>query len=132
LTQAGAAAGFGVGLRMYRYYERGEREGGRTVEIPKAFELAADELESRRERLAATIINKDTLEEILTIIGKHLLEPTPSASSVPRRRYSMATPNGRRQTSSRRLRRGARGLSGRQAPQDRRLASGRRQVRHDG
>jgi transcriptional regulator with XRE-family HTH domain len=76
LTQAGAAAALGVGLRMYRYYERGAREDGRTVEIPKAIALAANELAARQDRLAVTTINKDTLEAILTVVGKHLPQPT--------------------------------------------------------
>ena len=41
LTQQAAANALGVSLRMYAYYEKGHREDGRTVEIPRTVALAA-------------------------------------------------------------------------------------------
>jgi hypothetical protein len=76
LTQVAAAAALGIGLRMYRYYERGTREGGRAVEIPRAIALAATALETRQGRPGPAAIDKDTLEGILAAIGRHLPEPT--------------------------------------------------------
>jgi transcriptional regulator with XRE-family HTH domain len=76
LTQAQAAVALGLGLRMYRYYERGEREGGRRVAIPLAVELAARQLEADKTRPPAAKIEKAVLEDILTVIGDHLPEAT--------------------------------------------------------
>lgn len=41
LSQQAAADALGVSLRMYAYYEKGRREDGRTVEIPRTVALAA-------------------------------------------------------------------------------------------
>lgn len=41
LSQQAAAEALGVSLRMYAYYEKGRREDGRTVEIPRTVALAA-------------------------------------------------------------------------------------------
>lgn len=40
LSQRKAADAIGVGERMYIYYEQGQREGGRAVEIPRTVALA--------------------------------------------------------------------------------------------
>jgi transcriptional regulator with XRE-family HTH domain len=76
LTQAQAAAALGLSHRMYRYYEKGDREDGRPVRIPRAVELAAEQLEARKTSAAPRKIEKGTLEGLLAKIGEYLAEPT--------------------------------------------------------
>jgi len=76
LTQAQAAAALGLSHRMYRYYERGDREDGRPVRIPRTVALAAQQLEAGKASGVPRIIEKGTLEELLGKIGDHLAEPT--------------------------------------------------------
>lgn len=76
LTQAQAAAALGLSHRMYRYYEKGGREDGRAVHIPRAIELAAQQLEARKAGAAPRRIEKGTLEDVLEKIGEYLTEPT--------------------------------------------------------
>jgi transcriptional regulator with XRE-family HTH domain len=44
LTKAQAAEALGISYSMYRYYEAGRREDGRSVEIPRAIALACSAL----------------------------------------------------------------------------------------
>lgn len=75
LTQAEAAFALGLSHRMYRYYEKGEREDGRRVRVPKSIELAAHQLASRGRQAPPRKIEKGTLENILAAIGDGLPEP---------------------------------------------------------
>lgn len=76
LTQVQAANALGLSHRMYRYYEKGDREDGRRVRVPRAVELAAQQLEARKAGAAPRKIEKGTLEELLGVLGKDLAEPT--------------------------------------------------------
>jgi len=76
LTQAAAAAALGLSHRMYRYYEKGAREDGRKVDIPKAVELAARHIEAGQPPSAATVIEKASIEELFTALGETLPGPT--------------------------------------------------------
>lgn len=75
LTQAQAADALGLSHRMYRYYEKGAREDGRPVAIPKPIELAAHHIEAGTPSPAATEIEKDSLEDLLTVLGETLPGP---------------------------------------------------------
>jgi transcriptional regulator with XRE-family HTH domain len=76
LTQAQAAVVLGLSHRMYRYYEKGAREDGRSVAIPKTVELATRHIDAGKEPSAATVIEKATLEGLLAALGETLAEPT--------------------------------------------------------
>jgi transcriptional regulator with XRE-family HTH domain len=76
LTQAEAAAALGLSHRMYRYYEKGGREDGRSVDIPRTVELAAQQIEARAVSAPPRRIEKGTLEYLLAKLGDHLVEPT--------------------------------------------------------
>jgi len=59
---------------MYRYYEKGEREDGRRVRIPKRVALAAEQLRVGSRAVSPRRIEKGTLEDVLAAIGAHLPE----------------------------------------------------------